>query len=1038
MFTHFKSNSRRFKHEILIGKMLVIFMVGIFFTTPSMGQNYTVTVSITVPPPYSPYLADYFAQRNKLMATFFNNSRETLTVYVAGTLSGDNGVMIFTEPGYKMPTPTVLQPGIPFRMTADNIEQVFNGAHLVYQGISKEEILLGNSLPEGDYTICMRVFDYNTNSPVSPEDPKGCSNPFTISDIEPPYILLPACGEQVNAVAPQNFIFSWSKPPGSPANTQYILKVVDVQPDAMNINDAVQSAMYPLFFEKTLNVTTYLMGPADPTMVVGRTYAFYVTAVDPSKKLTFRNKGMSEVCSFLYGVTMTQQDILEGKIELISPKDSVTEVRPTFKWRPVNKLPRDVTYRVTIHRRDVIIPLMNEDYKPEIANKKDTIVLELSGLKEMVLVFPSDAAPLDSAYIYTWQVSVEGFDGSIIAKSSTGVFGVATGMSGGPKSCVCSLTAPITSFSVCQNGSLLIPKPTLITSGCSISDGINRKCRWDNSSSWVSVLDITDLTMDAIWPTPSVNTSVPGVYYITFETKIGTAFCSLAYTITVFPPLTAKIYEWIPGVTGGAILTDICSSGADATLYVPSLPNGYTVDWSWSDNPGALTGSMTTSNPSNNAPILPNCTPGLDKVIRTYHAAIQGSQTWPTDCQPQDVTLTIWCPSFAGLITLASGSHNIISGNSICSHPPINPLNPDYPVNVTLSLNSTVVVGDVISWTKNPGSISTPPSPGALSINDEITQAGDYVYTVTVQNGPSTLGCPNATAQFTVHIQDPLTAIITSLDPAGTSPLWVCPNDAVKLQLNPQLPGTTILWQYLVDCLGPNWINAGSANSQNTNQIGNLGPYPSGIQKLCWRATLTPANPICGPVTSDNFEILLYPPPCVPTINCNSSLPKCRIDAVTLTAVMPTGCTNPPIAYQWYLEGEILAGKTNVQTSATEPGYYTVEVWANGHCNSATSSPIKVTNCEMAPTITGDCNTNGATTITLTANPNSYPNPSPQVTPPCNGPYTYEWTIQGSTTVIGTLQTLSVAPTETETYCVKITDGLLCEAHACHTVKICQ
>jgi len=55
-----------------------------------------------------------------------------------------------------------------------------------------------------------------------------------------------------------------------------------------------------VFFETTVTVTSYLLGPSDPALVVGKKYAFAFTAIDPQNQVSFRNHGMSEICSFTY------------------------------------------------------------------------------------------------------------------------------------------------------------------------------------------------------------------------------------------------------------------------------------------------------------------------------------------------------------------------------------------------------------------------------------------------------------------------------------------------------------------------------------------------------------------------------------------------------------------------------------------------------------------------------------------------------------------------------------------------------------------
>ncbi|MBL7113523.1 MAG: hypothetical protein ISS19_16415, partial [Bacteroidales bacterium] len=175
------------------------------------------------------------------MATLVNTSSTVQTVYLHGKVSDGGKIRVFTDPKFIMPQPVVLQPKIPFRLNIDNIGQVFSPDHLVFQGITKDEILFGPGLPEGDWTICIQAFDYMTKEPLSDEDPQGCSNAFTISDIEPAIIVQPECGEKIPATTPQMLNVVWIRPVGAPRDTKYNLKIFVVPTGTQNINEAVKS-----------------------------------------------------------------------------------------------------------------------------------------------------------------------------------------------------------------------------------------------------------------------------------------------------------------------------------------------------------------------------------------------------------------------------------------------------------------------------------------------------------------------------------------------------------------------------------------------------------------------------------------------------------------------------------------------------------------------------------------------------------------------------------------------------------------------------
>lgn len=261
-----------------------------------------VGITIQVLPPYTTKLSDYTSTPSKIIATLQNLSPTggSMKVYLSGVISGESGIRIYSRPGYKPLQPITLQPGVPYMVTQQSIGDLFNVDNLVFQGITVQQVVRGNGLPEDNYTICLRAYDYQTDLPLSGEEPEGCSPPFALTSIEPPVIIQPGCGDTIKALTPQAVLFSWTPSPGAPLTVRYKLRIVEVIPAGHNPDDAMNSAQPPYFFETTVNGTVFLYGAAQPALVAGKTYAFMVIAFDPFGKTAFRNGGKSEVCSFVY------------------------------------------------------------------------------------------------------------------------------------------------------------------------------------------------------------------------------------------------------------------------------------------------------------------------------------------------------------------------------------------------------------------------------------------------------------------------------------------------------------------------------------------------------------------------------------------------------------------------------------------------------------------------------------------------------------------------------------------------------------------
>ena len=293
MFTHFK------KIQVLP------FILAILMAEIVSAQN-SVTISIAVTPAYSTHITDYTSQPGKIISTIIPNTVGNIQhIYLLGSISSSTGIKIYTDPSFKMPTPISLMPGQPYMVSVNDLGMIFDADHLIFEGITKQKVTYGNGLPEGDYQVCIRAYDYNSGRPVSGEEPQGCSGIFTISDIEPPTILNPVCGDSITANLPQSIVFNWTMPPGTPFNTQYYFKMIEILPNDRDPNDAMNATGHPGFYESTVFSTSLLYGPAEPALVEGKRYAFFVSAIDPSGKTSYRNGGRSEVCSFVYKSRVT-------------------------------------------------------------------------------------------------------------------------------------------------------------------------------------------------------------------------------------------------------------------------------------------------------------------------------------------------------------------------------------------------------------------------------------------------------------------------------------------------------------------------------------------------------------------------------------------------------------------------------------------------------------------------------------------------------------------------------------------------------------
>lgn len=262
-----------------------------------------VDVRVMILPPYSSKLSDYLSRPQQFILTVHNTTSVNQNVQLRGEFSGDNGVSIKANANYKSSVPIRLGPNELRTLGINDISSLFDINKVTFTGITKQQFITQNGVPEGNYQICVQAFDYNTNKPLSDSSPSGCSNIIPVTSVEDPTVIAPFDGNTVSALAGQNFVISWSTPSGAPPSTQYTIKIAEIF-GSKSPADAFNTSMVPIFYQQTVTGTNSIVyNQAMPAMTLGRHYALAITANDPSNTVTFKNKGQSVVTSFIYGDT---------------------------------------------------------------------------------------------------------------------------------------------------------------------------------------------------------------------------------------------------------------------------------------------------------------------------------------------------------------------------------------------------------------------------------------------------------------------------------------------------------------------------------------------------------------------------------------------------------------------------------------------------------------------------------------------------------------------------------------------------------------
>jgi TANFOR domain-containing protein len=313
----------------------------------SLGQsNMPVRVTFTMVPPYPNKLTDLGEQPGKVIITLQNLWQTPITVFLRCTITNENGISAYTDPNYIPPTRVTLQPNQVVQADYNTIRDLFDANHLKIQGTTLREITRRQGMPEGNYEICVRAYEIQRMAvPVSDPAPFGCGQ-FRLVSLEPPILIKPLEDEEIQYFTPQNIVFSWTIPPGAEPGTRYRLRVVEMLDPKRNINDAIQTAYQPVFFETTVQGNIYVYSSADPPMVPGRKYAWAVTALDESYNgrsiekngSAFRNGGQSEVRGFVVSDPNKGKEPQIGDRAVVKiPKNSRVKFTPDLTKRLLNK-----------------------------------------------------------------------------------------------------------------------------------------------------------------------------------------------------------------------------------------------------------------------------------------------------------------------------------------------------------------------------------------------------------------------------------------------------------------------------------------------------------------------------------------------------------------------------------------------------------------------------------------------------------------------------------------------------------------------------
>ncbi|WP_314791547.1 TANFOR domain-containing protein [Tannerella forsythia] len=293
-------------------------VIGTYCSAPFQirKKNAIVNQAVMVMPPYTNKLSDYFESPGKIrnVITIAQYPDNDASLRVQGTLESIDGKIVIGSAQHAASVQIKGTPSgnqtifTPYTLTYNELRDIFKEP-MNYQGITREQVLR-DGLPDGSYRLCFKVYNAQRNQLLS----QACSPPFMVtppmqSALEPPQLIQPYDGSELPPEQKQTVQFTWTMPPGAPATTQYMIKIIELNDRYANYRDMLRNSSYPAFFETTVrSVPTYLYTPANPAFKEGKTYAWVVRAIGNNvntpaaivPSVTFKNDGYSEPAVFTF------------------------------------------------------------------------------------------------------------------------------------------------------------------------------------------------------------------------------------------------------------------------------------------------------------------------------------------------------------------------------------------------------------------------------------------------------------------------------------------------------------------------------------------------------------------------------------------------------------------------------------------------------------------------------------------------------------------------------------------------------------------
>ncbi len=265
-----------------------LFFIFIFFqffiSTTLYGQNFNLTLIRTDKLTYE--------TRDLWNLILQNISQESTSVYLQAYITDQQKGRAFEVRSADF----ILRPGVT-QFNTSNYSQLLPEQVLFQKQNFKDHVVRTSSFPNGEYEICVFLFDSKTTKNLA----RDCYDIIQLNTT-PPYLVSPYDEDTVREQFP---FFVWSPPAPQPSNTKvsYALSVYEIYPQQTFISATQTNPEW--FFGEDIQTPIYQYGLDLRPMIPGRRYSWFITAF-----VNGFEASSSEIWWFVY----QPQEILEDEV----------------------------------------------------------------------------------------------------------------------------------------------------------------------------------------------------------------------------------------------------------------------------------------------------------------------------------------------------------------------------------------------------------------------------------------------------------------------------------------------------------------------------------------------------------------------------------------------------------------------------------------------------------------------------------------------------------------------------------------------------